>query len=69
MPKRPTFKVYDHVQDRDDRRLGRIVHVFRNDPTIVAVRFIGDRDDLAVPAESLRRAPKPKREQRLRRQP
>jgi hypothetical protein len=63
MSKRP-FKVYDHVQDRDDQRLGRIVHVFRNDPTIVAVRFIGDRDDLAVPAESLRHAPVAKRRRR-----
>jgi len=57
MPKRPTFRIYDRVQDRDDRRLGRIVHIFRSDPTIVAVRFTGDRDDLAVPAESLRHAP------------
>jgi hypothetical protein len=56
MSKRP-FKVYDHVQDRDDRDSGASFTSSGMTRRIVAVRFTGDRDDLAVPAESLRRAP------------
>jgi hypothetical protein len=47
--------LYSRIADRETGEEGVIIHHFRGDPSIVGVRFFGDRVDLAVPSESLRR--------------
>jgi hypothetical protein len=54
MSKRRPFALWEHVEDKDTHERGRIVHIFR-DKTIVAVKFCGARDALALPVEALRR--------------
>jgi hypothetical protein len=57
----PESQVPDNRPDKDSKARGRIVHIFRDAPDIVAVRFTGAHEDLAVSVLDIRHAPKPQK--------